>query len=100
MAFFATFSAQTCAANGVDFLDPLKPTAPADEAAIAFPATSVIVTVVLLNVAWTWAIPVWMFFFTRFLVFFAFAIVRYFFAATFFFPATGLLGPFRVRAFV
>lgn len=100
IAFFATSSAQIWAAKGVDFRDPLKPTAPQEVAAMVLPATSVIVTTVLLKVAWMWATPVWMFFLIRFLTRFAFAMIRYFFATDFFFPATVFLGPFRVRAFV
>ncbi len=68
-AFFATFSAATCAANGVDFLDPRNPIAPALAQAIAFPSTSVIVMIVLLKVALMWAIAVGIFFFTLFLSF-------------------------------
>ncbi len=58
IALLAAFSAPICAAKGVDLREPLKPTAPADEEAMVFPATSVIVMTVLLNVAWTWATPV------------------------------------------
>ena len=70
-----------------------------------FPATSVIVMMVLLNVAWMCATPVWMFFRTFFLTFFALATPMrvqfpiYFFVATFL-PATVLRGPLRVRALV
>src|SRR5258705_3237505 len=50
-------SAATVAANGVLFLEPLKPAFPLDPHAMALPRGSVIVTVVLLNVALTWATP-------------------------------------------
>ena len=46
----ATFSATDCAANGVLFLAPLKPHAPADDQNNVFPCLSVILTIVLLNV--------------------------------------------------
>src|SRR5262245_52931589 len=46
---------------------------PADEAAIVLPATSVMVMTVLLNVDRMCATPVWMFFRTFFLTFFALA---------------------------
>ena len=45
------FSAATCAAKGVLFLEPLNPEPPAVAQAIAFPALSVIVIIVLLKVA-------------------------------------------------
>jgi hypothetical protein len=37
ITFFATFSAVTCAAYGVDFLDPLKPLLPDEDQAITDP---------------------------------------------------------------
>src|SRR5262249_46841304 len=49
MPFLAAASAVTCAANGVDFRDPLKPALPADSQAITLPSVSVRVTMVLLN---------------------------------------------------
>ena len=52
IAFFAASSAASCAANGVDLREPLKPRTPADDQATTLPLTSVIVTMVLLNVAW------------------------------------------------
>src|SRR5580700_11721521 len=58
----AASSAASCAANGVLLRDPLKPREPADDQATVLPFTSVIVTTVLLNVDWMWAIPVEMFF--------------------------------------
>ena len=49
-AFPPASSAATCAAYGVDFLDPLKPLAPAEDQAITFPLSSAIEIIVLLNV--------------------------------------------------
>ena len=111
MASRATCSAATVAAKGVDFFDPLNPALPAEPHATAFPRLSVIVTVVLLNVALTWAMPSASI--TRF-VFFAVAIpeseerrttdgleaapTNY--LVTFFLPAIARRGPFFVRALV
>ena len=50
-------SAATVAANGVDFLDPLKPALPDEPQATVLPCMSVIVMVVLLNVAVMCAMP-------------------------------------------
>jgi hypothetical protein len=49
MARRAQDSAASCAANGVDLREPLKPTLPADAQASTFPSRSVIETIVLLN---------------------------------------------------
>jgi hypothetical protein len=49
IALCAASSAASCAANGVDLRDPLKPLTPADDQATTFPETSVMVTIVLLN---------------------------------------------------
>ena len=49
-AFEPASSAATCAAYGVDFLDPLKPFAPADDQDTTFPLSSAIEIIVLLNV--------------------------------------------------
>src|SRR5690242_18260964 len=57
-------SAATCAANGVDLREPLKPAAPDVAQASALPWRSVIVMMVLLNDACTWAMPSATFFFT------------------------------------
>ena len=65
-AFDAAASAAICAAYGVDFLDPLKPFEPADDHATTLPLSSAIDTIVLLNVAFTKAIPVVIFFLTFF----------------------------------
>ncbi len=46
----AADSAAICAANGVDFREPLKPTWPAEAQEITLPDGSVIETIVLLNV--------------------------------------------------
>src|SRR5512145_3286955 len=103
IAFFAHSSAATCAAKGVDLRDPLKPDDPAVPQHRALPATSVIVTTVLLNVEWTWAIPDWTFFLTFLRPFFTFVCLPlrdYFFASVFFLPATVFTGPLRVRALV
>src|ERR1700722_19477104 len=51
------FAAAICAANGVPLRDPLKPTEPALDHATTRPSGSVIVTIVLLKVACTWATP-------------------------------------------
>jgi len=45
----------------VDFRLPLKPWLPADDQAMALPCASVMVIMVLLNVAATWATPEVMF---------------------------------------
>src|SRR5690242_6721458 len=64
IALCAASSAASCAANGVDLRDPLKPFTPADDQATTLPETSVIVTMVLLNDAVMCAMPLWMFFLT------------------------------------
>src|SRR5690242_21924662 len=51
------FSAATVAANGVDFLEPLKPALPAVPHVSALPRRSVMVMRTLLNVAEMWAMP-------------------------------------------
>src|SRR5262244_3452827 len=50
-------SAATCAANGVDLREPLKPAAPDVAHESALPWRSVIVMIVLLNEACTCAMP-------------------------------------------
>src|SRR3954453_16420295 len=67
IAFLAASSAASCAANGVDLREPLKPRTPADAHDTTFPETSVMVTMVLLNVDWMWQMPLWTFFLTFFL---------------------------------
>ena len=51
-AAFAAVSLACCAANGVPFLEPLKPRLPALDQEIALPLISVMVTKVLLNEDW------------------------------------------------
>ena len=51
IALFIAVSAVVCAAYGVDFFAPLKPSEPAEAHEIVFPDASVMVTMVLLNVA-------------------------------------------------
>ena len=62
----------------MDFLDPLKPFDPADDQAITLPLSSEIVTIVLLNVALTKAIPEVIFFLIFFFGFFAFNSTSFF----------------------
>src|SRR5262245_61132469 len=57
MASRAVASAATCAANGVLLREPLKPAFPALAQLITFPSVSVIVMMVLLKLACTWATP-------------------------------------------
>src|ERR1700692_635307 len=61
MPFWAAASAVTCAANGVDLREPLKPALPADSQAMTAPSRSVRVTIVLLNDVLMWAWPTGMF---------------------------------------
>src|SRR3954462_11570236 len=65
MALRAAASAGTCAANGVDLREPLKPAEPADSHAITLPSLSVRETIVLLKEVLMCAWPIAMFFFTR-----------------------------------
>src|SRR6478609_4997557 len=53
----AAFCAACWAANGVPLRDPRKPSEPELFQARTFPAWSAIVTMVLLNEAWMWAMP-------------------------------------------
>src|SRR5512137_1018489 len=57
MAFWAAFSDAIWAANGVLLREPLKPTLPALAHVTTLPVPSVMVTMVLLKVAWMQAIP-------------------------------------------
>src|SRR5690242_16733359 len=57
-------SAATCAANGVDLLEPLKPALPEVAQESVLPWRSVIVMMVLLKETCTWAIPSATFFLT------------------------------------
>src|SRR5918992_1016569 len=61
----AAASAVTCAANGVDLRDPLKPAPPADSHAITLPSLSVSDTIVLLKLVLICAWPKGTFFRTR-----------------------------------
>src|SRR6266571_621362 len=110
--------AATVAANGVDFLEPLKPAFPEEPQVIALPCRSVIVMSVLLNVAVTCAMPsASTTFLARFAPaaragagffssgffssgFFSSAMCLYFFSTGFFLPAIARRGPFLVRALV
>ena len=65
MPLRAAESAVTCAANGVDLREPLKPAEPADSQTITAPSRSVSATIVLLNDVLMWAWPTAMFFLTR-----------------------------------
>src|SRR6478736_184899 len=105
------FSAATVAANGVDFLDPLKPALPAVPQVTVFPFESVIVMITLLKVAMMWATPSASTIFLARLALGALVVagvvaaavvsgaVIYFFV-TFFLPAMARRGPFLVRALV
>src|SRR5579884_1839289 len=57
MALRAALSAASPAAKGVPLRDPLNPAVPALAQARTLPWGSVMVTIVLLNVDWMWAIP-------------------------------------------
>ncbi len=87
-------SAATVAANGVLFLEPLKPALPDEPHETVLPCVSVIVMVVLLNVALTCATP------SASTTFFAFFPVAMCYFVTFFLPAIARRGPFFVRALV
>src|SRR5713101_2647236 len=63
-AAFPACSAATCAANGVDLREPLKPAPPDVAQDSALPCRSVIVMTVLLNDAWMCAMPSDTFFLT------------------------------------
>src|SRR5213078_1180951 len=65
MPLRAHASAVTCAANGVDLREPLKPAEPADSHAITLPSLSVSATMVLLKDVLMCAWPMAMFFLTR-----------------------------------
>ena len=98
MASSAAFLAVSVAANGVLFLEPLKPKVPELHHEIVFPNLSVKVTMVLLKVALTNPIPSG----STFILFFFFvcglAKDHSPYNAAFFFPATVFLRPFRVLA--
>ena len=73
-AFVPTSSAAICAANGVDFLEPLKPLWPVEDHARVLPFSSAIVIIVLLKVDSIWATPLETFLFYLDLLFFFSAI--------------------------
>src|SRR5690606_21952 len=90
------FAAATWAANGVDLREPRKPAPPEVAQLRALPWRSVIVMMVLLNEAWTCAMPSvttrLIFFFVLVAVGLAIVLPPYL--------RIGLRGPFRVRALV
>src|SRR5215475_10028618 len=114
----AAASAASCAANGVDLREPLKPTWPAEAHEITAPVGSVMDTIVLLKVLLMWACPWATFFRSLRRTFLTAGPVRAFggisecapvcvesglrcyFLPGFFLPATVRLGPLRVRALV
>src|SRR6476620_8227140 len=101
MPLRAAESAVTCAANGVDLREPLKPAEPADSHAITLPSLSVRATIVLLNDVLMCAWPIAMFLRTRRRARPRVACLRG--GATYFafLPRpTVFFGPLRVRAFV
>ena len=65
MPLRAAASAVTCAANGVDLREPLKPAEPADSQTMTLPSLSVSATIVLLKDDLMCAWPMAMFFLTR-----------------------------------
>src|SRR5438270_11315817 len=97
-------SAATCAANGVDLREPLKPWPPEDAHDSALPCRSVIVMMVLLKDAWTCATPSDTFLRTFLrtrcaaLETGALAMSIYSFPVYFFSAWAALRGPLRVRA--
>ena len=97
MASSAAFLADSVAANGVLFREPLNPNAPELHHEMVFPYLSVKVTMVLLKVALTKPIPS-----GSTCVFFFFLVCvlakDHSPIADFFLPATVFLRPFRVRA--
>src|SRR5579875_593458 len=91
IALRATASAAICAANGVDFFEPLNPRFPAEAQAIVLPWLSVTVTIVLLKDEWLWAIPELTFLNSRFFrVFACFLTANYS-------PFRAVRGPLRAR---
>src|SRR3954464_8588539 len=121
MARRAAASAASCAANGVDLREPLKPTWPAEAQEMTAPVGSVMDTMVLLNVLLMCACP-WATFLRSLRRTFltaagpvrAFGGILYallerffnsdrtggYFLPGFFLPATVRFGPLRVRALV
>src|SRR5215475_2864157 len=115
IARLAAASEAICAANGVDFLEPLNPTWPDEAQEITLPAGSVMDTIVLLNVLLMWACPWAMFFLSLRRTFLTpvrllggmlsstpevIGPLADYFLPTFFLPATVFFLPLRVRALV
>src|SRR6476659_1385198 len=101
MPLRAAASAVTCAANGVDLREPLKPAPPADSHAITLPSRSVSDTIVLLKDVLMCAWPIGMFLRTRRRPRWGRRGAGIYFLTAFFLPAIDMrLGPFRVRALV
>ncbi len=102
LARLAAVRLACCAANGVPFCEPRKPSEPALDHEIVRPSRSVNVTIVLLNDALTCTMPIGTFFLCarlkRFLVPFAFAIAYFF--AFFLFAICPRRAPLRLRALV
>src|SRR5438874_1186386 len=65
-ARLAAVRAACCAAKGVPFREPLKPSEPALDQHTTLPSMSAMVTEVLLNDAWIWQIPAGTIFFSFF----------------------------------
>src|SRR5579872_7353544 len=59
LAFEAAVMEACCAANGVPFRDPRKPSEPALDQEMVLPSGSAMVTMVLLKVACTCTVPLW-----------------------------------------
>src|SRR3954467_7147287 len=98
-ALRAAFSAASCAANGGDLREPLKPTWPDDAQAMTLPCGSVIDTIVLLNVLLMWAAPCGTFFFSLRRVFWPFlGAAPPFFAGGIYLPGLLLAGDCALRA--
>src|SRR5579884_2104921 len=103
MPLRAHASAVTCAANGVDLREPLKPAEPADSHAITLPSLSVRATIVLLKLVLMCAWPIAMFLraLRRVRPRCAGALRAVAMAYLAFLPRpTVFFGPLRVRAFV
>src|ERR1035437_5008978 len=92
-------SAATCAANGVLLREPLKPAPPDVAHDNALPWRSVMVIIVLLKDACTWAMPSATFFLIFLLTLVA-VLAMFRFPSYFLAPAIALRGPLRVRALV
>src|SRR5580704_18277574 len=107
----AALDAACCAANGVPLREPRKPSEPELFQDSVLPVWSVMVTIVLLKLAWMNTRPNGTFFRSRFLNFLflpalpapaaLFCVFAMIYFVAFFLPATvPLRGPLRVRALV